>query len=151
VIQNLLEFCKANPFTSVFLIGPPGSGKTQFILAYLREALNLTPLVLNNFDSIRNFDSSAHTCLVFDDCQGLSFLSREEIIKLIDSEVPTTHRILHGSKSIDKPTLRVFIMNPPIPAVFNLDDLAISRRIRIFEFKGSLKPNLALESPLSPS
>ena len=139
-IQDLFEFCKNNPTTTLFLVGPPGTGKTQFILTYLREVLNLQPLLINNYDSIKNFDSSHHTCIVFDDCQGLSILSREEVIKILDSEVPTTHRVLHGSKSIERPTLRVFIMNPPINSVFDFTDEAIKRRVKVFEFEGSLKP-----------
>ncbi len=143
-IQDLFEFCKNNPTTTLFLVGPPGTGKTQFILTYLREVLHLQPLLINNYDSIKNFDSSHHTCIVFDDCQGLSILSREEVIKILDSEVPTTHRVLHGSKSIDRPTLRVFIMNPPINSVFDFTDEAIKRRVKVFEFEGSLKPKALL-------
>jgi len=41
----------------------------------------------------------------------LSDINRKTLIKLVDSEIPTTHNIKHGSVSIDSPTPRFIISN----------------------------------------
>jgi len=99
-----------NKGKTLVLIGSPGSGKTQMILSFLAH-IGLNPLVINNKDSLRYFRNDLHNAIVFDDCKWDPDINREELIKLVDSEVGTTHSIKHGSIIIDNPTPRIIIGN----------------------------------------
>ena len=138
---DLLEILKNNPKNkTIVIIGEPGTGKTQFSITYLKEVLNLNPLVINNIDSIRLFQEGVHNAIVFDDCADWNYKDREEIIKLLDSEVSTTHNVKHGSISINKPTVRWAICNPPLPYKINPTDHAIQRRIIQYNLKETFIP-----------
>jgi len=100
---------------TLVLIGESGTGKSQLICAFLTQVLNLNPFVINNIDSIRFFKNNFHNAIVFDDCKWDPNIDRESLIKLVDSESPTTHNVKHGSTVIEYPTLRVIIINSLIP------------------------------------
>lgn len=132
-IKNIIETIKNKK--TVVLYGPSGIGKTQFILTLLTEILGLTPLVINNFDALRNYKEHIHTAIVYDDCAGWDTKSIEEVVKLVDSETPTTHSIKHSSVNIPVPTPKVVIGNPPIPAKFfgiKAFEHPVGRRVVIF-------------------
>ena len=141
-LNNLLTHY--NKGKTLVLIGSPGSGKTQMITSFLTQVVSLKPLIVNNFDSIRFFDNKIHNAIVFDDCAWDPLMAREYLIKLVDSEVPTTHNIKHGSVMIDKPTPRVVIVNSTDPWVSSLEfnsfggpenpykDPAVTRRVTIY-------------------
>lgn len=127
---------------TLILIGEAGTGKTQFLQTFIKEALGLNPLVINNLDSLRFFKDELHNAILLDDCGNWDNKSREDIIKLIDSEGPTTHNIKHGSILIQKPTPRFLVLNPPIPYALNKTDKAIQRRIVLHNLNKSLIPTL---------
>jgi hypothetical protein len=117
---------------SLHLIGDSGSGKSQIINAYAIEKRDLTPLTINNFDALRFFDSNKHNALIIDDPSKLKKLSREELIKLFDSEDATTFDLKHGSVQIPANTPRFIITNSALSAVVDkalAQDPAINRRI----------------------
>lgn len=103
-----------NKGKTLVFIGSPGTGKTQMIISFLAH-LGLTPLVINNKDSLRYFKNDVHNAIVFDDCNWDPEINREELIKLVDSEIGTSHSIKHGSIIIDNPTPRVVIGNSVQP------------------------------------
>ena len=125
---------------TLIIIGPPGTGKTQFISTFLSQSMGLKPLIVNNIDALR-FINNKHGAIVFDDCSWKTDIDRESLIKLLDSEGPTSHNIKHGSVFIEKSTPRVVITNKTIPFVSNpypahdgdhYQDPAVKRRIVIF-------------------
>jgi len=99
-------------------------------------------LILNHHDGMRFFKEGLHTGILFDDCTGWDDKTREEVIKLIDSEGPTTHNVKHGSVIINKATPRIIVMNPPLPKIFTKEDGAIQGRYILHTLKGSLIPTL---------
>ena len=64
-LRVLLE--NFDPNKTLILIGAPGTGKTQLILAFLLH-FKFRPLMINNIDSLRFFDNNKHNAIVFDDC-----------------------------------------------------------------------------------
>ncbi len=144
-LQKILDNYNQNK--TLILVGQPGTGKTQFITSFIQEILGINPLVINNLDAIRYFNPDKHGAIVFDDCPAWDNKTREEIIKLIDSEVPTTHDIKHGSVLINNSTPRFLILNPPLPYNLTKKDKAIQRRIQIVQLNQSLIPTPPTPSP----
>ena len=135
---------------SLVLIGNPGTGKTQMVMAFLKDVLQLKPMIINNVDAIRFHDSRYNDAIIFDDCNWDPNIPREELIKLLDSEVSTTHNIKHGTIRIEKPTPRVIIGNEIEPWFNNsklkgdkdpYQDGAVKRRMILFKFDQTLIPN----------
>lgn len=140
-LQKFLD--NYDPNKTVILLGEAGFGKTQFIIAWLKEILKINPLIINNVDSIRSFNKAIHGAIVFDDCGKWQYLVREELIKYLDSEVPTTHSIKHGSVSIDK--VPRFVIENKDPKAILEGDKAIQRRIQVHRVETSLIPKEVLD------
>jgi hypothetical protein len=66
-LKNILS--QYNKGKTLVLIGSPGSGKTQMILSFLTQVLNLNPIIVNNLDALRFFNNEVHDAIVFDDCK----------------------------------------------------------------------------------
>jgi hypothetical protein len=137
-LQNILD--NYDKTKTLVLIGEAGTGKTQFLQTFLKESLGLTPLVINNIDGLRFFKNELHNAILFDDCGNWDQKSREEVIKLIDSEGPTTHNIKHGSVNIQVATPRILTLNPPAPYALRQEDKAIQRRMVVYYLNKSLIP-----------
>jgi hypothetical protein len=99
-------------------------------------------MIINNMDGLRFYDNNVNDAIIFDDCNWDPNIPREELIKLLDSEVPTTHNIKHSTIQIKKPTPRIIIGNEREPWLNNsklkgdkdpYQDNAVKRRIIIFE------------------
>jgi type IV secretory pathway ATPase VirB11/archaellum biosynthesis ATPase len=52
---------------TLVLVGSPGTGKTKFLITYLKEVLNQEPLVINNIDGLRFYNGEP--VVVFDDVE----------------------------------------------------------------------------------
>jgi DNA replication protein DnaC len=50
------------------LIGNPGTGKTQMVMAFLKDVLQLKPMIINNMDGLRFYDNNVNDAIIFDDC-----------------------------------------------------------------------------------
>jgi hypothetical protein len=140
-LQQFLD--NYNPNKTVVLLGEAGYGKTQFLIAWLKEVKKLNPLVINNVDSLRLFNKAAHDVIIFDDCGKWHLPAREELIKYLDSEVPTTHSIKHGSVAIDK--VSRFVVENIDPKAILEGDKAIQRRIQVIRIEESLIPKEVLD------
>jgi len=135
--SGLLEKLKLANETekSVVLIGSPGTGKSKFIESYVINMLGKTPLLINDFNSIRNFKEGVHDAIIIDDI-NLKGLDRETIIKLLESESEATFRVTHGSVTIPSGTPRFLISNKNLEELISFDlDEAVSRRIIVLETK----------------
>jgi KaiC/GvpD/RAD55 family RecA-like ATPase len=70
--------------------GEPGTGKTHFVMAYLHES-GMKPVIINDFNSIKDFMMGVNDCIVVDD-MDFSKLSREVVLKLVDSSLESTFK-----------------------------------------------------------
>lgn len=115
---------------TVYLKGLPGSGKTQFILTLLKSE-GFEPLVINDINSLSSFKNGFHNCIVFDDV-SFKGIKREMLTTLVDSEVPTTFKVLYGSIALPI-TQRVIISNVGIEAYFrNKNDFKLEEFKSVF-------------------
>jgi len=126
---------------TLMLMGPSGCGKTKFIEAYL-ESKGRKPLVINDINSIKDFDKDSHDCIVFDDVDW-SKVAREQMIKLLDSNDPTTFRVTHGSVSIPSKTPRFVLSNKSLQSYVEYDvsskeNKAITRRYISYQLGNEL-------------
>jgi len=121
---------------SLFLLGEPGTGKTKFIESYCINILKLTPLIINNFDSLKFFEDNRHNAIIIDDI-CLKKCDRSTVVKLLDSEDSTTFRVTYGSITIPANTPRFILSNLELKDLvsFELDE-AITRRIIVSNIEG---------------
>lgn len=52
---------------TLVLIGPSGTGKTSFMESFVKNCLKMEPLMINNIDSLRQFEPGKHNFIIFDD------------------------------------------------------------------------------------
>ena len=123
---------------TIYLQGDPGTGKTKFIQTYLIEILKLNPLIINNYDGLRYFVEGVNDCIILDDVD-LKTCSREQVIKLLDSEDAATFDVKHSSVRIPSGIRRYVLSNLPIEQCVNFKlDQAIIRRIQKINLGGIL-------------
>lgn len=112
---------------TMYMMGDPGSGKSQFIktfISHLRTiALQLfnvnlkglslggKPLIINNYDGLRFFNPSVHDSIVIDDMNWAEIHDRETLIKMLDSEDSSTFNIKHSTILIPENTQRFIVSN----------------------------------------
>ncbi len=138
-LSTILEKVKEDKKT-LLLIGEPGTGKTKFILFHLYTFQKLTPLIVNNLDSLRDFKWEKHQAIIFDDC-NFKDVNREELIKLLDSEDETTHNVKHLSVRIPQNTPRFVISNKTFEDLFGIfsQEEAVKRRLYIYNLPNGTK------------
>ncbi len=135
-----------NENKTLVIVGSPGIGKSSWLNAWLHSTGKI-PLAINNIDSIRFFDPTKHGALVYDDCHWSDKIQREDLIKLVDSELPTTHSVKHSSIVVSTPNggpIPKFILanfpNKFIDQSFlnmPFSDKAVQRRIKVVTLKES--------------
>jgi hypothetical protein len=114
---------------SIVVHGSSGLGKTQFILTFVSEVLNLNPLMINNYDALRYFNPSLHNCIILDDC-CLEELDRETLIKVLDLEVDVTLKMRYSNVIINQGIPRFIIQNQSLLKVHRYGkDKAVQRRL----------------------
>jgi len=113
---------------STVLIGESGIGKTQFAL-WSKHFKN--PLVVSHMDRLRDFDSSVHDGIIFDD-MDFKHLHREAQIHLLDWDVERDIHARYNVATLPAHTRKVFTANT-FP--FKENDKAIDRRIKLIELK----------------
>jgi len=135
---------------TVYLAGAAGTGKSMFVKSYLIQEKGLVPLIVNNIDSLREFDAAIHTCIVLDDCQFDS-LSRETLITLFDIEHEVTLQLRYNNIRVPAGTPRFIIHNKFLYDILSLDlssDLAIKRRIHEIKITNTLFAKAVEETEL---
>ena len=134
-LHRALEHTVGDPRSSLALIGRPGTGKTQFILAWA-EAQGMIPLVIKHLQGIKAFSPEIHTCIVLDDCAGMNSRSREELLALLGAEEPADIRVLYGLVKIPADVPRYLLTNRSLKETLGpiaVDPGLLDRRIRIYD------------------
>ena len=102
------------------LIGKPGSGKTSFAIAHFPDGC----LLVRNLQDLTKFNPDHHTGIVFDDL-SLHNIDRQDLISMLDWELPGSVRVLYGVINIPAHTKKIMCVNS-----LALYDEAIERRIQ---------------------
>lgn len=108
--------------------GYPGTGKTQFLLAYLEQKLGLRVLVINNREGLAKYNPSKYDAIIYDD-PDIKNESREQLIALCDN-LEQVVKIRYTNVVIPKNTPKAFIVNKDL-SFFNpaFIDPALMRRV----------------------
>lgn len=107
--------------TTTVLVGPPGIGKTEYALAHFRA-----PLLVSHMDDLRDFDSSLHDGIVFDD-MDFTHMPRTAQIHITDWTKGRSIHARYGNSWIPKHTRKIVTCNLyPF-----MDDPAIIRRTTV--------------------
>lgn len=140
-LREGIEHAFKAPKKTVYLKGISGSGKTELIKTILTEVKGLNPLIINNIDSLRLFNSSIHTAIVFDDC-SLEELDRTQLIALLESENQTTIKVRYNNIILPSNLPKFIIQNKYLHEILNskidIKDEAILRRVHQIEIYGKL-------------
>jgi hypothetical protein len=140
-------------YITPMIVGKTKTGKTRLVLDFIMNTLKLRPLVINNIDSIRHFDSSKHNAVFFDDCDFSGFKNEEMLLKLFDCESATTFSVKHTSVQIPACTAR-FICSNFLLSYYVGEKIAsqerIARRLQIIDIGGESLYQLLPPSTLEP-
>lgn len=113
-----LEFKKTE-----IVIGPSGTGKTEFCLAHFEN-----PLFVTHMDGLKRFRKGFHDGIVFDDMSFLH-MPREAQIQITDMRQSRDIHVRYGTVTIPKGTKKVIACN-----VYPLiDDTAVNSRVNVTE------------------
>lgn len=135
-LRDFLDSHQKNNFNkTIVLIGESNTGKTAFTKAWLK-AIGKNYMYITHLEGLKKLEAK-HDFIVFDDCQGLLGISREQVIAIVDIENENDLRILYQSQSIPQDVGRVIIANNK-NRIFTEEmwrDPAIERRVSIFIIK----------------
>jgi len=114
----------------VWTHGATGLGKTKAMCAQLRN-----PCFVKPFDSVgclenlaRSFDPTMHDGIILDEAD-LRFMSRQQVIALLDLDEPATLDVRYKSFSLPAGVRKILISNPPPAGLLPADPHgAVARR-----------------------
>lgn len=116
-------------FTSLFVTGRTGTGKTRWALAQFQS-----PLLVSHLDDLKQFLPSLHDGIVFDDME-FTRLNPTECIHMLDWEMPRSLNVKYGSVTIPARTRKIFTSNlsfaQSMPECQDEQYQALCRRIQI--------------------
>lgn len=125
------------PWRVLFLTGATGIGKTRWAIDQFEQP----PLIVSHLEDLKRFRPGRHGGLIFDDISLRSFEPRT-LIHLVDSEIPRTLNVKHGSITIPANTRKIFTSNESLEATLPSmpEELyrAIRRRLTVWEPTGRL-------------
>lgn len=102
--------------------GDSDIGKTQFAKTLLKN-----PLLVRHIDKLKQFDSTIHDGIIFDD-MSFAHWPREACIHLLDTEEDSDINVKCGMVTIPSGTPRIFTTNVAASSIFNGLDKAVRRR-----------------------
>lgn len=122
-------FMAPHAFTSLFVSGPSGTGKTRWAIAQFQSCL-----LVSHMDTLKQFMPGRHDGIVFDDMNFLR-LTPQEAIHLLDWEMPRTINVKYGSVTIPANTQKIFTNNrtfrDSMPVCSPEEYNALARRVNI--------------------
>lgn len=110
---------------SHILWGESGIGKTCYARAVLPGAL-----LVSHMDDLARFDPDVYTGIIFDDMSFLH-MPRTGQIHLVDQDDPRSIHIRYACARIPEKTKKIFTTNEEDGKVFDLEDGAIKRRVKV--------------------
>jgi hypothetical protein len=114
---------------SLILWGNSGIGKTEFAKALLPGAL-----FVSHIDDLRLYDAKKYTGIIFDD-MNFTHMPRNAQIHLTDWDNARSIHIRYNTAFIPANTKKIFTCNDYNGTIFDLNDAAVSRRVRIMHLK----------------
>lgn len=111
--------------SSMIIWGDAGIGKTEYAKFLLGESL-----MVSHIDDLANFNPEFHNGIIFDDMDFKHF-PRTSQIHLLDWDNDRSIHIRYQTAFIPKNTKKIFTTNEFNGSIFNLEDGAIRRRVRI--------------------
>lgn len=118
----------ADEVKSDIIWGPSGIGKTSFAKALFPNAL-----FVSHIDDLRHFNSELYDAIIFDD-MDFKHLPRSSQIHLVDFDDHRSIHVRYGVASIPAGTKKIFLTNEPEGRIFQVEDPAIRRRVRVHHF-----------------
>ena len=120
----------STPWSCLDVYGRSGTGKTKWALAQFVEPFVCKPFnSIGHLEKLKQFDPNFHDGIVLDECD-LSFMSREEVIALVDPDEAPTINVRFGSFTLPAGVKKIFVGNPPPQSRYPADPWgAISRRM----------------------
>ncbi len=109
VSDRLSDWITAKEKRSLFLVGPSGVGKTEFVRA-LAERLDWKMLTVNHLEGLNRL-SPDYNAVFFDDFT-FSKIDEEQLLALVDTEYQKDIRILFKVISKDPGLAQIFALNP---------------------------------------
>lgn len=109
---------------SIIAWGQPGIGKTVWAQQHFKA-----PLLVSHMDDLLQFDAGTHDGIIFDD-MSFTHMPRQAQIHLVDVDFPRSIHCRFFTARIPKHTKKIFTCNDNGGHIFDLNDNAISRRVR---------------------
>nr|WAE42541.1 MAG: replication associated protein [Cressdnaviricota sp.] len=110
---------------SLVLHGKAGTGKTEYAKQHFKN-----PLLISDINGLKLFKPKEHDGIIFDDMSFLH-IPKEIQIHIVDYDNPRDIKILYGTIRIPKNVKKIFTTNNYDGRIFEIDNPAISRRIKI--------------------
>ena len=126
-------FDKSDNRKCLYIYGNSGIGKTEFIKCILKT-FNKNVLIINNYDSLSQYQYVKHDTIVFDDV-SFNKLNSEEIINLVDCNNEKTFHLRYVNVKLADNLIKIIISNKSSNILFNFEGTedhhiaAIKRRI----------------------
>lgn len=108
---------------SHILCGPAGCGKSALVKAKYPTALWVT-----HMDDLVQFDGDRHEAIIFDD-MSFTHMPRGAQIHIVDQDDDRSIHVRYTVAHIPANTIKVFTTN--VRQIFDLDDPAIKRRVKV--------------------
>lgn len=123
--QNWMNLLTSDSQGSIVVWGASGIGKTTFICS-----LFPTIFLVSHIDDLLQYPAGSNRPILFDD-MDFNHFPRTAQIHLLDQDQPRTIHCRYRTARIPARTLKIFTTNNILGTIFNIDDPAISRRVRI--------------------
>lgn len=111
--------------SSIIIWGDAGIGKTEFAKALLGRYF-----LISHLDELPGYNPVDYEGIIFDD-MSFTHLHREAQIHLLDWDNDRAIHIRYGIATIPAETKKIFTTNVNGGNIFNLDDAAIKRRVKV--------------------
>ena len=134
--SSFLDFAPAG-FTALFAYGGSGLGKTKWACAQFDNPLFVKPFnSIGCVEKLKEFNPDTNDGIVFDEAD-LRFLSREQVIALVDFDEECVLDVRYGKLEMPANVKKIFVANFPPKDILPPDTTgAINRRIQPLHING---------------
>ena len=129
--DSFLQLVPFQIWNVLWMYGNSNAGKTKWALNQFDEPFLVKPFnSIGHLEKLKGFDPTFHTGIVFDEA-NLSFMTREDVIALVDHDEECTLNVRFTAVTLPKGVKKIFCSNyAPHKKLLPADDFgAIDRRI----------------------